>query len=368
MRGNSIIMMEKKKLLLISISVGVFLVIIIGASILVFSPRRTGSVIPIASSHAGPPIPAGTIREFSEEPIQPSLVDPVELIRNPGESQILQSPPAAQTNNTAIQENNIYINGDPVNTERIATERVSGNTGAQLVINIPPSINPSDRPPAAPSSRAAPPAAPPMVFTVPKESSKEPQRTAIPFIEGTPPKSPPSAAGLPRTAGPPEAPRSGTSSKPPEGGASTESSRSIAAGTAPAEEAVSSTAGSSRAAPAAGPQTTPSRSPAGGTPARSSGKSPGSKSQGAAQRRVYDTYWVQTGSFSTQNKAEGVKEVLASKGITSIVENRDVNGTLFYRVRVGPYTSSNEADYWLSLIKTINGFEDSQVWKSQARQ
>jgi DedD protein len=83
---------------------------------------------------------------------------------------------------------------------------------------------------------------------------------------------------------------------------------------------------------------------------------------------VYDTYWVQTGSFSTQNKAEGVKEVLASKGITSIVENRDVNGTLFYRVRVGPYTSSNEADYWLSLIKTINGFEDSQVWKSQARQ
>jgi DedD protein len=83
---------------------------------------------------------------------------------------------------------------------------------------------------------------------------------------------------------------------------------------------------------------------------------------------VYDTYWVQTGSFSTQNKAEGVKEILASKGITSIVENRNVDGKIFYRVRLGPYTSPREADYWLALIKTINGFEDSQVWKSQSRQ
>jgi DedD protein len=83
---------------------------------------------------------------------------------------------------------------------------------------------------------------------------------------------------------------------------------------------------------------------------------------------VYDAYWVQTGAFSTQNKAEGVKDALASKGITSIVENRDVDGKLFYRVRIGPYTSPNEANYWLALIKTINGFEESQVWKSQVRQ
>jgi DedD protein len=59
---------------------------------------------------------------------------------------------------------------------------------------------------------------------------------------------------------------------------------------------------------------------------------------------------------------------LASKGITSIVENRDVEGKIFYRVRVGPYASPHEADYWLALIKTIKGFENSQVWKSQARQ
>jgi DedD protein len=82
--------------------------------------------------------------------------------------------------------------------------------------------------------------------------------------------------------------------------------------------------------------------------------------------KTYDDYWVQTGSFTAKAHAEGVKETLASKGITSIIENRDIEGATFFRVRVGPYTSQNEADYWLSLIKSISGFEDSQVWKSRS--
>jgi DedD protein len=52
---------------------------------------------------------------------------------------------------------------------------------------------------------------------------------------------------------------------------------------------------------------------------------------------------------------------LAGRGITAIIENRDVNGQNFYRVRVGPFTSQNEADYWLSVIKKIQGFEQSQI-------
>jgi DedD protein len=84
--------------------------------------------------------------------------------------------------------------------------------------------------------------------------------------------------------------------------------------------------------------------------------------------KVYDNYWVQTGSFSVKARAEGAKEILASKGISSIIENREIDKKTFFRVRVGPYTSQNEADYWLSLIKSIKGFENSQVWKSQMRQ
>jgi len=81
--------------------------------------------------------------------------------------------------------------------------------------------------------------------------------------------------------------------------------------------------------------------------------------------KTYNSYWVQTGAFSTKIRAEGAKDSLASKGITSIIDNRDIDGKTWYRVRVGPYMSETEANYWLALVKTIDGFGDSQVRLSQ---
>jgi DedD protein len=83
-------------------------------------------------------------------------------------------------------------------------------------------------------------------------------------------------------------------------------------------------------------------------------------------RATYTNYWVQTGAFSTKVRAEGAKESLESKGITSIIDNRDINGKTWYRVRVGPYISETEANYWLALVKSIDGFTDSIVLQGQA--
>ena len=77
-------------------------------------------------------------------------------------------------------------------------------------------------------------------------------------------------------------------------------------------------------------------------------------------------YWVQAGSFSTKDRAEGVKGTLDTKGISAIVTNQVINGDMYFRVRAGPYTSQNEANYWLSMIKSIDGFQDSQIWESQS--
>lgn len=82
--------------------------------------------------------------------------------------------------------------------------------------------------------------------------------------------------------------------------------------------------------------------------------------------KTYNDYWVQTGSFSAKVRADNVKESLGSKGISSVIEVRDVNSKTWYRVRVGPYTSQNEAEYWLNLIQSIDGFEESQIWQSQS--
>jgi len=84
-----------------------------------------------------------------------------------------------------------------------------------------------------------------------------------------------------------------------------------------------------------------------------------------AAEKTYNNYWVQTGAFSTKIRAEGAKDSLASKGITSIIDNRDIDGKTWYRVRVGPYMSETEANYWLALVKSIDGFADSQVRLSQ---
>jgi DedD protein len=75
-------------------------------------------------------------------------------------------------------------------------------------------------------------------------------------------------------------------------------------------------------------------------------------------------WWVQTNSYSNKSFADRSKELLAGKGIASVITNAVVGGKTYYRVRVGPYTSRSEADYWLSLIKTIEGMENSQIWQS----
>jgi len=244
--------MEKKKLLLVAISVGIFLVIAIGAAI-VFTPKRT--IIPsgAVSSHPAPggqtgitvPSPSTTTpldtQEITQDNTAQSVpVDAVDLVRNSADVPGLKPAPEGSTR----QGGDYYVTG------------TGQKDGTQTVISVP-----------RPSSAAVP-------DTPPAKSVSTPRPVA-------------------------------------------------AAVSKPAEPQV--------------------------------------------QTKVYDDYWVQTGAFSTIVKAEGVKESLASKGITSIIENREVEGKTLFRVRVGPYTSQNEANYWLSLIKTIGGFEESQVRQTRSR-
>jgi DedD protein len=84
----------------------------------------------------------------------------------------------------------------------------------------------------------------------------------------------------------------------------------------------------------------------------------------AAPSRTINDYWIQTGSFRAKVRADDAQVLLESKGFTSIIENRDINGNTWYRVRLGPYTSQNEADFWLEIVKGIDGFGESQVWQT----
>jgi cell division protein FtsN len=72
-------------------------------------------------------------------------------------------------------------------------------------------------------------------------------------------------------------------------------------------------------------------------------------------------YWIQTGAYKSQSKAEELVATLADKGLTGKVFSYDAKGGTYYRVRIGPYSNHGEADKFLSIVKQIQGLESSYV-------
>ncbi|MDR1636669.1 MAG: SPOR domain-containing protein [Treponema sp.] len=296
--------MEKKKLLLVAVSVGVFLTIVISASILIFSPRSGGTAV-----SASKPIPVGTaggsggsVRVDAPLRTQPATVDAAEMVRNADSIQGLQPPPASPE---PIQEPNFYIGSDTIQPEAAPAEKTRESPDT-LVISVPK--------PAAAAVRRTPGAS----------TAAAPKPAPAPANRPAPAQTKPAAA-KPAPAAPKPAPAA--AQKP-------------AAGTKAA-----SASPAAKPAPAARPVAAAKPAPA----------------KPAAAPKVQQDYWVQTGAFNAKIRAEGAKETLADKGIASIIDGREVNGKTWYRVRVGPYTSETEARYWLALVQSIDGFDGSQV-------
>ncbi len=66
--------------------------------------------------------------------------------------------------------------------------------------------------------------------------------------------------------------------------------------------------------------------------------------QHAARDSKEYTYLLQVASFKTRADAEELKAKIAFSGQIAFIQSIDVNGTEWYRVRVGPFDSSREAD------------------------
>ena len=81
-------------------------------------------------------------------------------------------------------------------------------------------------------------------------------------------------------------------------------------------------------------------------------------------KRVLTTvkeYWIQAGSYKSNTKAEELKARLVSQGVSSRILTRDIKGTTFFRVRIGPYANKPEAEKFLSWIKRIKGLKSSYI-------
>jgi DedD protein len=110
------------------------------------------------------------------------------------------------------------------------------------------------------------------------------------------------------------------------------------------------------AVPAARPAAKAAAKPAARVVAKAAAK-PAPKPKAA---RVTE-YWIQAGSFSSASRADEVTRSLEERGLAARTSTRDLNGKTHFRVRIGPYSSKEEAEKFLAWVRALKGFESSYI-------
>ncbi len=108
-------------------------------------------------------------------------------------------------------------------------------------------------------------------------------------------------------------------------------------------------------APAGSTSTTATGASTSGTPKASTNTSTSTKTETVTE------YWVQAGSFSGRSYAENAQDIISSYKIESEIFTKEVNGKTMYRVRIGPYRTHTEADYWMTVIQSDPLFKDAYI-------
>lgn len=74
-------------------------------------------------------------------------------------------------------------------------------------------------------------------------------------------------------------------------------------------------------------------------------------------------YWVQVTALTSRKSADEARERLGENEITAdVFTYTDNRNRLFYRVRVGPYTTKSEAEYWRNKIAKIDSFQNTSSY------
>lgn len=114
---------------------------------------------------------------------------------------------------------------------------------------------------------------------------------------------------------------------------------------------------SSKTTPATSTKTTASK-PASTAAKTSTTAKPASKpaaSKTTAPAKA-DRFWIQVASYEMKKNADEARSALEKNKIQAEVFTTQVKGKMYYRVRVGPYTTKSEAQYWQGLISRTDTF------------
>lgn len=73
-------------------------------------------------------------------------------------------------------------------------------------------------------------------------------------------------------------------------------------------------------------------------------------------------YWVQVISSPNRDTIEQAQRVLREHQLGTRIVTRVVDGTLFYRLRLGPFAVRAEAEKFLGWVRQIEGYADSMIF------
>jgi cell division protein FtsN len=74
-----------------------------------------------------------------------------------------------------------------------------------------------------------------------------------------------------------------------------------------------------------------------------------------------NAYWVQVIASSRISKAESIRSLLEEKGLPAHVMVQKNGEKTIYRVRLGAFSTKDEAENYAETVRNINGFSDSYV-------
>lgn len=105
----------------------------------------------------------------------------------------------------------------------------------------------------------------------------------------------------------------------------------------------------------------PAEAPAPAAPSPSASEDPlGDLAASKAQQTDAFQYFVQAGAFVSSTDAEGQRAKLALGGFDPVISQRDQDGKIIYRVRLGPFDSKSQAEQIQSQLKS-NKFESALI-------
>ncbi len=133
----------------------------------------------------------------------------------------------------------------------------------------------------------------------------------------------------------------------------------------PASSYESASSAASTAKPSAKPSAKVSSSDSYTAPkvsvSNSSAKTSATKTTSSSAKTVTkepDRFWIQIASYASKKSADEAREIISGKGMPcEVFTVTDSKNTLYFRVRVGPYTTKNEASYWKGEIEKIEKFK-----------